>query len=236
MKFIPYYSSSKGNLYEVRSRSGNRLIIECGVRWDRILKAFNWDLTRISGCLISHSHKDHSREAARVVQAGIDVYASPDTLEAAGLKNRRGTWAVNDQTLITRTEGFQVYCFDVHHDCPGALGFIVRELETDEFLLFATDTSHLSQRFTYAFNIIAIECSYDQAILETQVALGQINETVAKRLRTSHMEKSTTLKYLKDICNLTACTEIHLMHMSGDRIDKPATRREFEQDLFIDVH
>jgi hypothetical protein len=163
----------------------------------------------------------------------VDVYASAETFAHIGCEHHRNAKVVSDKTLVTAIPDFQVYAFEIHHDCPGALGFIVREIQTDEYLLFVTDTSHISRRFTYPFSMIAIECSYDLAILEAQVALGQINETVAKRLLTSHMERKTTLNYIQDCCDLSKCHSIYLLHASGDRLDKKAARAEIEEKTFI---
>ena len=236
MKLTTHHSSSRGNLYMVTSQDGHRLMIECGVSWKAIMKALDYDLDGVEACLVTHLHKDHSKALKDVNKAGIDLYASAETLQDQGLLHRRRAYAVSDKTLITNITGFQVYCFTVEHDCQGCLGYIVREEATDEYLLFATDTSHLRQEFRYLFNIVAIECSYDPEILHAQVEEGEIHEAVAKRLLTSHMSKDTTLAYLRENCDLSRCREIHLLHMSGDRIDKEAARIEIENKLFIETH
>jgi len=56
MKFIQHYSGSSGNLYEVVSNNGKRLLIEAGVVWAKVQKALRYDLKSISGCLLSHEH------------------------------------------------------------------------------------------------------------------------------------------------------------------------------------
>jgi ribonuclease BN (tRNA processing enzyme) len=233
MKFIQHFSGSRGNMYEIISEDGHRLMIDMGVNWKTIQTTLGFDLNYIDAWLVDHLHKDHSKALLNVLAAGIDVYASAETLSDQNALDKRRAYAVSDKTLITMIDGFQVYCFEVEHDCPGCLGFIVREIETDEYLLFATDTAYLRQKFSYKFSIIAIECSYDHAMLHAQVELGAIHETVAKRLLTSHMEWHRTLEYLRDHCDLEKCREIHLLHMSGDRIDKAAVCQEIESQLFI---
>ena len=85
----------------------------------------------------------------------------------------------------------------------------------------------------HPFEIIAIECSYSKDILNKLVKSGEINEVVAKRLLTSHLEKDNTMKYLREFCDLAKCREIHLLHLSGLNIDKETTRREFYEEFFI---
>lgn len=232
MKFDQLYSSSSGNLYVVTANSGKRLLIECGVSWTKLIKALNYNLTGIVGCILTHEHKDHSAAIHEVMKSGIDVYASAGTFEALEVSGRRRNKILGDRTLL-RIEGFEVFSFWTSHDAKEPLGFIVRERETDEFLLFATDTSHIRQRFGYLFDIIAIECSYDKEILQARVDANDINETLARRLLTSHLEKTATANYIKKHCNLQRCREIHLLHLSGDNINKQQTREEFESMFFI---
>jgi phosphoribosyl 1,2-cyclic phosphodiesterase len=48
-------SCSKGNCYVLESDAGS-LLIECGVPFNQIQKAVNFDISNIQGCLISHEH------------------------------------------------------------------------------------------------------------------------------------------------------------------------------------
>lgn len=232
MKFIQHYSGSAGNFYEIVSVSGKRLLIDPGIKWKKIQRALSYDLSKIEACLCDHEHSDHSISIKDVLRAGIDVYASEGTLEETGVFYQRRSRVVSDKSLV-RLPSFEVFCFDVNHDAKEPLGFIVREKDTNEYLLFATDTSHIVQRFVYPFSIIAIECSYSKEILRDRVDRQDINEALAKRLLTSHMEKDTAKKYIQDFCDLSKCREIHLLHMSGDNLNKSETRKEFESEFFI---
>lgn len=209
-------------------------MLECGVRWSKIQESLGYDLSGIAACFITHEHKDHSKGLVGVMSAGINVYGSLGTLDSLGHDgyNRRINH-IADKTIV-RLNGFDVLAFGVHHDCNEPLGFVIRS--DDEYMLFCTDTSHISQRFTYPFSIIAIECSYDINILQDRVDRQDINETLAKRLLTSHMEKLATMRYLSEFCNLSKCREIHLLHMSSDNIEKEQTRKEFARRFFIDTH
>jgi len=234
MKLTQHYSSSSGNFYVVESSTGKRLLIECGVRWSRIQKALNFDLSNIECCLLSHSHKDHSHAIKEVLQAGIDVYSSEGTFESLGIHTNRRAKVVADKTLI-RLAHFDILCFGVNHDANEPLGFIVRDLNSNEFLLFATDTSHIVQKFNLPFSIIAIECSFDKDLLQERVDTGKINEALAKRLLSSHMEKGNTIKYIAEHCNLTKCTQIHLLHLSSENIDAAKAKREVEEKFYIET-
>jgi len=235
MRFERLYSSSMSNLYIVTAANGKRLLIECGVTWPKLQKALNYDLTGIEACLLSHSHKDHSKAVIDVMGSGIDVYSSAGTFASLQLEKHRRIKPVADKTLV-RLDSFDVLCFATNHDAAEPLGYCVRDKDASEYLLFATDTSHITQRFATAFNIIAIECSYDISILQERVEAKTINEELAKRLLSSHMEKQRAIEYLEKFCDLSKCREIHLLHMSGDNIDKEQTKIDFEKRFFIETH
>ena len=56
MQFDSFYSSSSGNLYVVTATTGERLLIECGVPWRKILPCIEYNLGDVRACLISHAH------------------------------------------------------------------------------------------------------------------------------------------------------------------------------------
>lgn len=232
MIFQQLHSSSSGSLYTVTATNGKRLLLECGVKWKRLQNTLKYDLSGFEACFITHEHKDHSAAIQDVLRAGIEVCASAGTLEALSAQPGRKVNVVADKTLL-RYPTFEVFCFDVNHDSKKPLGYIVREKDTNEYLLFVTDTSHIIQRFVYPFSIIAIECSYDKEILQDRVDRQDINEALAKRLLMSHTEKQTAIKYLMESCDLSKCREIHLLHCSGDNLDKEQTRKEIESMTFI---
>jgi len=228
MKFEQLYSGSKHNLYTVTANNGKRLMIECGVSWDKLQKSVGFDLD-FEAALLTHEHKDHSKAVVDVMAAGIDVYSSAGTFEALGVSGRRANAVVNE--MLIDLDSFQILAFDVQHDAKEPLGYIIYEKATKEYLLFATDTSHIVHRFPYPFSIIALECSYNKDILQQRVDTGDINEALAKRLLTSHTEKQTAITYLKDSCNLSKCREIHLLHMSKQNLNPASTVIEFENEF-----
>jgi phosphoribosyl 1,2-cyclic phosphodiesterase len=231
MRVNQLYSGSSGNLYEVTASNGRRILLECGTTWAKLQKALNYNLSGIEGCFVSHSHFDHSKSIGSLIEAGIEVYANAHTFDTHDLSGHRRVNYVDDaQTVKLGT--FQVFAFEVQHDVP-ALGFIV--LCDGEYLLFATDTAFLKQHFEYKFNIIMLECSFDREVLQQRVDLKEIHESLAKRLLTSHMEKNNCMAYIRDFCKLGNCTEIHLLHLSGDNIDKRETQKEFEHEFFINT-
>ena len=237
MKFIQHYSSSKGNLYEVVADNGKRLLLECGVTWRLAQKALNYDLSNIVGCLVTHEHKDHCRCVRDIQKAGINVYSSTGTSNAMNMEPGHKNYCINSKKRgwfeLWPDKTFNVMGFSANHDAADPLFFVIKA--DDEYMLFAPDTSFIKQEFDFPFSIIAIECSYDIAILQARVEAEDINETFAKRLLNSHTEKTVAMKYISKHCNLEKCREIHLLHMSGDNIDKELVRAQFERKFFIET-
>jgi len=235
MHFTQHYSGSTANLYEITASNGKRLLIECGVSWKKIRRALGSNLEGTEGCFVSHSHKDHCCAMREVLENQIDVFASEETLMSMHCRGNRKAKAVHKNDLVRR-KSFDVLCFETQHDCPGSLGFVVYEKATKEYLLFATDTKCIEQRFKYPFSIIAIEASYDKDVLAYKVKEGIINEELAKRLLTSHQEIKEALRYITTFCDKTKLHEVHLLHMSGVNSDKDKAKELFEKELmFVDV-
>lgn len=230
MTFKQLASGSSGNLYELES-AGKRLMIEAGMTWKLCQALLNYEISGISGWLVTHEHKDHSISIRDVLANGIKVYASEGTLEVCGVIDNRNT-EILTSFVKTHFDGWSVYAFNAWHDGVEPQGFIVSDGK--EVMLFATDTYNIEYDFKTAFNIIAIECSYDKELLTKRLNNAEVNEHYARRLLTSHMEKEACKAYIKTL-DLSKCREIHLLHMSSGNIDKTATVAEFEEEFMIKV-
>ena len=234
MRFEQFYSSSSGNLYRVTSSGGRQLLLECGVTWKSLCSAIGYNMEQIDGVLLTHCHNDHSHSAEQVVEAGLNLFASQGTLEAIGLSNHQAH-TVRDGCSINIGRDFRVFPFEVHHDCPEPLGFLVHDRVSNEDLFFATDTCNVTHRFGLAFHIIALECSYDEDIVRYCIEKELLPQVVANRLTESHMEKSMAMKYIKDYCCLENCREIHLLHMSSTALNREQTAQEFYEEFLREI-
>jgi len=231
MKFIQHYSGSRGNLYEVVAKNGKRLMVECGVNWKDIQRAFRYDFGNVVACLITHEHKDHSRAVNDVIRAGIPVYCSKGTARAL---NIRGSACTRERYYSPPESGLAISTFEAVHDCAEPVTFTIAEKETGETLFFATDTAFILQRFRRPLAIIAIECSYDTDLLKSRIDSGDADKTHGLRLLESHQSKAAAMDYLDRHCDLSKCKEIHLLHLSRENIADPeALRKEFEERYFI---
>ena len=208
LNFIPYASSSSGNLYQLVSGE-SALMLECGLPIKDIKKYFNFDFSRVDGCLLSHEHLDHAKAAKDIMAAGVDLYCSQGTAEVLGLSGHRLHIVTAKQAF--KIDSWTVLPFEVEHDCKEPLGYLISDGK--EKLLFATDTYFIKWRFQ-ALNIIAIECNYSIELIPPD-----LNYTRKKRLMESHMSLHTCRDFFR-ANDLSAVREIHLIHLSDSHSDE----------------
>lgn len=213
MRFIPLASSSAGNAYLVEAPGagtspGGQLLLECGVSYKKLQKLAGFGLSGLSGCLITHEHKDHSKCWADLVKNGVRVWASAgtrETLDAALIdalpEDPEGGF------LPFRVGPFDVLPFPTFHDGSQPVGYLIRC--QGEKLVFATDTVSFRYRVPGA-NILALEANYDKDIL---ARCERMPDKVKQRVQNSHMEIGTLCSYLAG-ADLSACRELYLLHLS----------------------
>nr|WP_314759770.1 MBL fold metallo-hydrolase [uncultured Porphyromonas sp.] len=213
-------SSSAGNAYILRSSSGEKLLIECGVDDTRLLEALDYDLQHLSGCLLSHEHGDHSREARWVTSRRIPLYCSAGTAEALQMEEDPMV-RVFQSKKQTQVGSFTVLPFDVKHDASEPLGFLIEHEEMGR-LLFVTDSYLLRYRFRGVTHWL-IECNYNTNILQERLASGAVHPSQYKRTLLSHMSYEACLKTLL-ASDLTSTRHIVLIHLSDGNSDAERCR------------
>lgn len=217
-------SGSKGNAYILEAPTG-RLLLECGLPFKIIQQALEFDLTSVDGCLLTHSHKDHSKSAKEVMRAGINTYMTLDTATAINAEGHRME-LIKAGTQFSAGD-FTVLPFLTEHDCPGAVGYLIQYRPTGEKLLFVTDTFFIRHRFS-GLNYLIIECNYCREILEANIEAGHIPESLKNRILESHFSLDNLKGFLK-ANNLKAVRNIVLIHLSDGNSDAARMVREISE-------
>jgi phosphoribosyl 1,2-cyclic phosphodiesterase len=215
-------SGSKGNCYWVSDGKTN-LLLEAGIPFGEIQKGCNFSISHLDGCLITHEHGDHAKAAGKLMKHSIDVYASQGTASAQG-------WNGHRLHIIKSMErfnigSFAIMPFDVKHDSAEPLGYCLLSQETQEKLLFVTDTQYVRYRFGGLTHIMC-ECNYDQAILLDRARSAfqgngladDIESYKAKRIMESHMSIEAVLNMLR-ANDLSCVQQIYLLHLSSANSD-----------------
>lgn len=227
-------SNSKGNAYLLEAADGS-LLIECGVRFQQIKQALEWNLTKLVGCIITHEHGDHACGVKELTHAGINVYATAGTCEE--LLNK---WKANPHRIHPRhTElpfslgPFRIIAFKTIHDTKEPCGFLIHHPECG-VVLFLTDTVYSPFTFKGLNNII-VEANYCDEILEERRMNGNTVEAVRDRVIESHM----SLKNCKDLLaanDLSQVNNIVLIHLSDGHSHARRFKQEVEQLTGKRVH
>lgn len=200
-------SSSKGNGYVLNGTS-EALCIEAGTKLMETKKALGFDLRKVRGCIVTHSHNDHSRYAKEYADSGIRVLALADVLEAKGI-TRNGLAVTLGNAY--KLGGFTVMPFAVQHDVP-CVGYLIKHSECGK-VVFITDTYACGYRFKGVNNYL-LEANYSDEILEANIAAGRVSAGMRDRLLTSHFELSNSIHFLQT-SDCTMLQKVVLIHLSN---------------------
>lgn len=218
-------SGSSGNCYVLQDEN-EALIIEAGMKLIEAKKALGWNIAKVVGCVITHSHNDHAGYAKDYEDAGFTLLALPEVIQAKRLT------MVKPITIGKRYRmgGFDILPFPVMHDVP-CVGFIITHKDTGR-ILFATDTYALARWerdaggreyvIPYTFTGInhwMLEANYSDRILRRNIDNGNIPEVFRKRLMTSHMSIRNCIDTLKRM-DLSMTHDIMLIHLSDGNADE----------------
>lgn len=216
MKLEVLASGSKGNCYLLHTSCGI-IILEAGVPWKTVLKALDFDITKVLCCCVTHEHMDHAKYAKEYIKNGIKIECTLGTLDC--ILNRKH---IKDKSVYyggTYIAGIAITPFKTQHDAIDPCGFYIEDMNTGEDLIFATDTYYVKYHFSNV-NYILVECNYAEDILQDNIEKGYVSESRVKRLRESHFELSNVKEFVKanDNANLSNVVLLHLSKQNSDPV------------------
>lgn len=216
-------SSSKGNCYVIDTHEGI-LLLECGLKYKEILKAIDFKIQNVLGCIVTHEHKDHSKSIKELTDAGVDVYASAGTLEACNIQHHRAIPVKSENQF--QTGKFKIMPFETQHDAKEPLGYLIFHPDFGR-LLFATDTYYVKYKFKN-LNYIMVECNFSLSILNERVKSGDVHEAMKKRLLGSHFSLENVVEFLT-ANNLSTVKQIYLIHLSDGNSDEKVFKETIQR-------
>lgn len=192
MKLKVLGSGSSGNCYILESNT-EALIIEAGLPFKEVKKALDFNVRKITGVTISHSHEDHAKHVAEYEKAGISVFKPYES---------------KMERQVRTYGGFVITSFPLIHDVP-CYGFYVSHPDIGN-LIYASDTEYIKYRFK-GLNHILVEANYSKDL---------ISDIPQKRrhVLTGHMEIDTTCGFLEKNRS-PALQNVILLHLSGESAD-----------------
>lgn len=191
MKIKVLSSGSVGNCYLLEHNS-EILILDCGISIKDIKIGLNFDLSKVVGCVVTHSHKDHSKSANDLKNMGIKVWQP---------------YLYENKKQCNCFDGFMLRCFEVPHDGEPCCGFLVG-CPNGEQLLYATDFEYIKYSFKkIGVQHLLIECNYQNEYVDNSA------ENKNHVLR-GHAELQTTIGIIKD--NVDSLKTVILCHLSQE--------------------
>lgn len=176
-------SGSDGNSYIIEC-GGEKLLIELGITWRRILKGLDFDLSGVVGALCSHRHADHSKSITDAIKACIDVYSCLD-VQAIHQKVK-----VLEKGRKTQIGGFRVQPIPLFHSVE-CIGFLIEHTNMGR-LLFCTDTTKIPYNFKDVHHVL-VEGNSD---VETMID-NACDDIFSRSNSANHMDFNDTIDFLR---------------------------------------
>lgn len=209
MKLTCLGSGSSGNCY-LLDNDTECLVIEAGIPFREVKKALNFNISKIVGVVISHSHGDHAGRVYEYEKAGIPVFKPYES----------------DPLRQARTFGnFTVKSFDLVHDVS-CCGFLIVHSDMGR-LLYASDTEYIKYRFDRLSHVL-VEANYCADLIDPDA----VNRN---HVLTDHMELQTTLDFLQ-VNNNPELRNVILCHLSGENAEPEIFMEKAEKVVDCPVH
>lgn len=222
MDIQAFSSGSKGNCYHITDGS-TRILLEAGISFKETQKRLNFQLSGISGVLITHEHGDHAKAVKDIVKSGIDCYMSQGTKDSLGIESHRIKVVKSKEQLKLGT--WTILPFQAEHDAAEPLGFLLAS--GSEKLLYITDSFYCRYNFTGLTHMM-VECNYSPDILKANVESGKIPTALKNRLLKSHFSLPNVKEFLR-ANDLSKVQEIWLIHLSDGNSDAERFKREIAE-------
>lgn len=207
--------SQQGNCY-LLSTETETLILDCGIPIMEVKKGLNFDLSKVVGCVVTHSHKDHSLSVKDFENMGIPVFKPYENKEPINLNGWNGTIQAFD---LTDKDGKFMHTNADGSECP-CYGFLITHPDLGR-MLYITDTELVKWRFK-DINHILISCNYQKKYIN--------DENLAKRNHVfrGHMELETVKEFI-NANSSDSLQNIILCHLSQDNSKPEECKAEVEK-------
>lgn len=221
--FIVINSGSKGNAYILECKK-EILLLELGVKWDRILQTLDYEkgIKKVCGCLITHKHKDHSKSIPDALAYQLPVYSNPEIqeiYEKVKVLYPRNKYGIGE---------FIVQPINVEHDVLN-YAYLIEHREFGR-LLYITDAISFPYKVKN-INTLIVECNYSDDILLDEIINGR---TIQSR-NENHLELNECIKIVKRLYN-SNLNNVVLVHLSTGYSDATMFKKRIYDEVGIVPH
>lgn len=217
MKILYTKTGSTGNCSVIQGENGGLLIVDTGIKFDKVNREVGYQLHRVEACLITHAHADHFACIKDFLSAGINTYLLPETRsQVPKIASNRYLREVLVGDNGYKTDSFVFRAVEMVHtnadgtSCP-CVGWLILDRISGVKMLWATDTQYIHNRFP-ALDYYCIEANFfevDDYEQELPYIVGSVEE---RRVR-SHFSVEAAGEFLKQQ-DLSKCKAVYLLHLS----------------------
>lgn len=213
-------SGSHGNCYLLQCKD-ETLILELGIKWGDILKGLDYNLGCVCGCLVSHSHLDHSKSIQNAISFGLSVYSNKEVATI-----HKGVKVLNLKEKTRIGKGFVVQPIKLFHNTE-CYGFLIQHEEFGK-MVFCTDTNSVPYKFKGVQHWM-IEANYSEEILIDNAC----NDVYSRSASDNHLEINDTIEVLKHNYS-SELQNVVLIHLSSGNSNEKDFKERVQQELGFD--
>lgn len=206
-------SGSSGNGYAIET-DNEILLLEAGCRAKEMKEAINFQISKVVGMFITHSHVDHCEYVRQYMNSGFPIYTNDETQEFIETKYGEKVIGIPEMEAV-QVGKFKVTGFYLPHNGTPCFGYCLEHPETGR-MVFLTDFELCEWNFrTKKLNHIFIEANYSNELIDYSFPN-------AKHVLLGHCELETSLDFIES--NITdSLKNVVLLHLS----DRNSDEKEF---------
>ena len=205
MKLKCIATGSTGNCYTLTSKSGETLILDCGIPIKEIKKGLDWNIKDVVGTICTHHHQDHSLSVYPLRRMGIPVYAPYISLESMKMETEFNIRMFD----LTTIDGSWTHTNADGTPCP-IYGFLITHKEMGR-MLYITDCEVVKWKFK-DINHILLGVNYDKDLIDRDNT-GKANHVFRGHLSIDTACDFVRANYSDSLQNVIMC------HLSSENAD-----------------
>lgn len=156
--------SKQGNSYALMNEN-EILLLDLGVSEKEIVKAIDYRVSDIVGCVVTHSHSDHSKSVKNFSDMGIEVWKPYEQAIKEAQWKKFGEFGVSAFSLLDKEMEHWQHTNTDGTECP-CYGFYIFHKDMGK-MVYITDAKCVSWDFSkMKLNHVLISSNYDEDLLE----------------------------------------------------------------------
>lgn len=176
-------TGSKGNCYLLKNKLGETIILDCGIKFDKIVidKDFPY-VEKIVCCLCTHSHIDHKKSLKDIEKLGVKIISYDNlSIKPYDIKN------------------YIIFPFKVKHNAE-CYGFIIKDKISKKVIAYCTDMNELPLLKNIDYWLI--ECNYTEELIEQNIRKAKNNDDknyfIFENAKKNHMSLTKLYNYFSN--------------------------------------